>query len=231
MVSLAFFAAPLHAGASRDCVAADTDLITLNVDEVFNGTEGAVAIWVSMDAMSANGRFVFFRADNGNLIHIRWTNASDVVTWTYTANSTNETHTHSTTEDGVWHHYGMSWSDSGEITRYYVDGAEVGTDTTLGTWAGTLVNQALCQNSLSATEILDGRVAYFELWNRAITGAEFAQSHRCPGSVVKGLVSYLPLWEPGDTYQDLSATGQDGTNTGTTESFSGPPVSLCGSNT
>lgn len=71
-----------------------------------------------------------------------------------------------------------------------------------------------------------GRIAHAQAWNRGITDDEMQQARWFPGSIPDGLLVYHPLWGLNTTEPDLSGNGNSGTATSTTESFSGPPVSI-----
>lgn len=221
-----FLPAALYAGASRDCVQAESDRITLSAAG-FSAAAGTFAVWAAVDPMSADGTVVTIRVNNQNFIEVSWADIPDRINMLYRAgNVTEENLLPAINEDGVWRHYVISWSVAADTVNYWVNGVADTPDGTLGTWSGTPTITICSRNT--GTISLDGRVAHFELWDRALTDVEVAEDYHCPGSVVSGLVNWLPLWEDGDTYVDLSAAGQNATNTGTTASSSGPPVSLCG---
>lgn len=72
--------------------------------------------------------------------------------------------------------YVITWSKSGDVVKYYIDGDLYGSDTGLGEWAGSLHTAYTVIGSGIATgaafAIWSGSIAPVALWNKALTAEE-----------------------------------------------------------
>lgn len=135
---------------------------------------------------------------------------------------------------GVWYHFAWTYSGGALLSNsnVYEDGVSQslvdhfqGTldPGTMDTSSGTL--KIGWRNQTAGVDDMDGLIAHFHTYNRALSEEEVQEIMYNPTAVVNGLESYHPLIGPSATYvNDFSGNGFDGTATGTAASDDGPPV-------
>ena len=129
----------------------------------------------------------------------------------------------------VWAHAAFVYTFSTKTAKLYVNGVEVSYATqTVGD--GTAFNDA--DNSLSIgrsnigveTQVVDGDLAFAELFSRILTINEIRQLMSYPGSMGNSWKGFWPLWGTAFPEPDYSGNGNNGTVTGATKGAGDPPV-------
>ena len=133
--------------------------------------------------------------------------------------------------NGKWIHFIGTWQSGGNVDCYVdgVENEEADTGTATGTIGYGAFDTFIGRNQLDIA-FFDGLISDVHLHTRRLSASEREEVRWKPGSVTNGLIGYWPLREPGTNPQiaDLSGNGNHGTNSGSSESFSGPPVTFLG---
>ncbi|MHC4336255.1 MAG: LamG-like jellyroll fold domain-containing protein [Planctomycetota bacterium] len=140
-----------------------------------------------------------------------------------------------------WHHIAGTYSGNEASTgiNIYHDGVVVDdTDDNSGSYTGMSDTSTPlylgCINSSTgltcgtdATNLWDGAMAYFAVYDRELSAVEVNELMWCPNSIPDGRIIYTTLIDE-STIDDISgsATQHNGTNNGTATLTDGPPVSL-----
>ena len=134
---------------------------------------------------------------------------------------------------GVWQHiaYVYNADSNANLPKMYLNGV----DTTVS------VNQAptgtrdpdtsdifIIANRIAQTTGWVGDMCHCQAWDRSITDAEVLEVMHKPGSVPRNTVGYWNLFGVNSPEIDYSVNTNDGTVTGSTVSFNGPPINRAG---
>lgn len=141
-------------------------------------SEGTAMIWGKMAnaGVWTDGaeRFMFIlRVDGNNRIWIQKDNANNAMEYWYKAGGVSETLAVPGLTTTDWMCLGITWSKSANIVSYYYNGLPVGTDGTLGVWAGNLgatVTVIGAKSTVPAT-VWHGYLNHFVAYGRALTPA------------------------------------------------------------
>ncbi|MHC4843954.1 MAG: LamG-like jellyroll fold domain-containing protein [Planctomycetota bacterium] len=214
----------------------------------------SLVIWVKYESFDGAGYLLLKLADGGacdadqrvfamSSVDDTGTRRSNFITYWDLAgtDSTSEVYQNTITT-GTWYHIVALYDGTTDVDGYsrlslYMDGTEQTKHASLGTdsWnAGDDMNDSTSQlsvgNGADSDTVcgygsrLDGLLAYPAIYDRVLTAAEINQLMHCPGSVTDGLVGYWPLTDSSTQY-DQSPNSNNGTNSGTTASTNGPPIS------
>ena len=153
------------------------ELYTATLAGTFNGAEGTVLGFVKMSGAGvwADGvqRWIcFLQADANNYVRISKATGANTFVFFYNAAGTGELQipTLSLTD---WFMVDMTWSASGDVVTYGINGAASGSDDTgLGTWAGALASSSTQLGGLNAAGVHDGYLSHWAVYSRALTRAE-----------------------------------------------------------
>ena len=153
------------------------DACELRTMDGFLGDEGTVLAWAKV-ADWEDGLYrhlVDLRIDASNYIFIRTTDTNNRLAFSYLAGGTTESNNiNSLTETGFMC-IAMTWSKSGDIVSYYLNGAANGTaDTALGTWVGDLDSASTTIGAKNDTpdSVWDGPIGPVALWNTPLSATE-----------------------------------------------------------
>lgn len=117
------------------------DILTENgstgLVDIFDYAEGSIFMWIKHETWTGITDYVFnLRVDNSNRMII-FIGAANRVEYHYIAGGVDRTIFQSGVT-GSWHSVGISWSVSGNATKFYFDGAQLGaTQGAPGTFVGT----------------------------------------------------------------------------------------------
>jgi len=131
----------------------------------------------------------------------------------------------------AWHHVAIVWDGSVTASNLliYVDGATVAHSTDTN-GSGSANSEAAVEfvigNMQNGARTFDGQIAYVHYYNVELTTDEINEIMNLPGSVLRGLQLYIPMFGEDATELDLTGNGNDGVATSSVESFNGPPVTL-----
>ncbi|OGX35649.1 MAG: hypothetical protein A3B73_05555 [Omnitrophica WOR_2 bacterium RIFCSPHIGHO2_02_FULL_63_39] len=181
------------------------------------GSGGTVAVWVKLDTLSggtnvkglvtvSNAHFRLFLDTNDKWrVIIKDTLLANVVDIYYG-------NTVATPTLGNWVHFCITWDTS--VARFYVNGAETGSDSTVTTTYATLNGETvyLASDRLTASRYLDGALDDVRIYTRALTASD-----------VRELVGNGPLaWWKFDENTGTSAA--DATGNGYTGTLAASPA-------
>lgn len=112
-----------------------------------------------------------------NFVRFLKTSTNNQFQWTLISGGTTKTITKSTFSPLTWFHVAITVDLAAGQMRAYLNGAQEGaTQTSLGTWAGTIAT-ARCQIGAQTTVPAlpwNGRIAHSALWNRVLSPSEIA---------------------------------------------------------
>lgn len=133
----------------------------------------------------------------------------------------------------VWNHvaYVYDADSASNIPKMYINGV----DTTVSvnqTPVGTRDSDAdfifIIGNRVAQTTGWVGQMCHCQAWDRFITPEEVLEVMHKPGSVPRNCVGYWNLFGVNSPEIDYSINTNNGTVTGTSESFNGPPINQSG---
>ena len=146
----------------------------LNTD--FNGAEGSVSLWFKAadEAMWSDARnyyLVNFTSDTGDFIFVRKQYNSTNIMFGYRSGGTEKYYQANITNKTSWNNIAFTWSDSADQLKVYVNGTNVDTKTTLGTWGGSLTTTQSVIGSANTTPTTPwkGNIAHVAVWNTPLT--------------------------------------------------------------
>jgi len=135
----------------------------------------------------------------------------------------------------AWNHIVVSWDGSINASGVdiYINGTEATYQTTqnaVGSREDDAPENLIIGNRVVGDVTVDGLLSNFRLYNVALNAGDAQTAMNCMNQPVRGLIGQWSFLESGTnpTLIDTSGQGNNGTNNGTTESISGPPVSWCG---
>ena len=160
--------APLYDGTNDFA-----DVQTATLAAAFSGAAGTIAAWAKVNAAGiwTDGSWNYIArlaVDNNNEIKLIKTNTNNRLEFTYNAGATSKTvYKDSMTETG-WMHLALTWDKTADQVKAYYNGSQEGTtQTTLGTWAGSLSNARI--GAYNATLFRwHGWLADVALWTSAL---------------------------------------------------------------
>lgn len=179
------------------------DVYSTNLRDLFDGDEGTLLAWarVSDSGVWTDGalRYVaFFMVDANNVVLIRKSMTNNTLTFEYHAGGVTEFVNHSGMSTLGMMCLALTWSKTADIVRAYVDGVQVGTSSTLGTWAGTLASTKATwgANTTAPWEVWSGDIAHCALWKKALTPTQIgdlAKLYVMPSSILSAETASPPL--------------------------------------
>ena len=149
----------------------------------FNGDEGTllvtakvtdIGVWADGGARYLAKLYV----DGSNVVQILKESADNTIGFYYTAGGSQEDKLVGGMLDTDFVCYVITWSKSGDVVKYYIDGDLYGSDTGLGDWSGslhaayTVIGSAIATGAAFA--LWSGSIATVALWNKALTADEIS---------------------------------------------------------
>lgn len=149
----------------------------LNTD--FNGQLFTVAGWAKVSAAGvwtdATARTLLrLRVDANNDLNIARTTTDDTLRAIYVAGGTSK-NVSTTLSPTAWFHWAVTVSLAGDVLKFYINGAQVGsTQTGLGTWAGALTSTVCVIGAVSTVpgSVWSGLSAHVLLYNTVLSDAQ-----------------------------------------------------------
>lgn len=139
--------------------------------------------------------------------------------------------------DGNWHFVVCNFDRSGNLDVYIDDMSSTAASSSITAQNASLNNDGAFElgrrNAGAGTNNYDGILAYPKMWkSKLLNEAERKQLLYCINGTQEGLQfdSYLTLVNASGELIDYSVNQNHGTDSGTTTSSDGPPVSWCGGN-
>lgn len=147
----------------------------------FNTAEGTAHAWIRVASAgvwtdATERRICEFQADSSNRVRMLKSTTNNRLTIEYRAGGTIETINVDSQSSLNWLHVAITWSKTAEEVRAYVDGALVGTSTTLGVWAGALLSTRCCigANDTTGATPWSGYLAHIALWTYPLSVGQIA---------------------------------------------------------
>jgi len=153
----------------------------------FNGAEGTLLAWARVSGAGVWTdvtwrRVAVLKADTNNTIVLTRTSGNNQLACYYKAGGTELSNITSAIGGTTgWFSLGLTWSATGNVVQYYLNGATAGSnDTGLGTWAGSPAS-TLCvigADSTVPSSVFSGDIGHVALWNTPLTAAQIASISR-----------------------------------------------------
>lgn len=171
---------PLFDGSNDVC-----NVYTTTFRDAFSGVAGTVMAWAKVSGSGVwaelTARRVFsFAVDSNNYVRIFRPTATNRLDFKYEAGNVTETVALAGLTTVDWMHVVVTWDKNaganGEVKAYYA-GAQTGsTQTSLGTWAGSLETTKVCigANTTTPATVWDGYLAHVAVWDSALAAATIA---------------------------------------------------------
>jgi hypothetical protein len=166
--------------AAYDGSTSKLTVLSAELAAAFNGAAGTLMLWAKVSAAGVWTDGVFRRAFNfqvnaQNYIQIL-RGGNGQLYYYYSAGNVLESVTLGSLSTTDWMHLAITWDlaagADGEVKAYY-NGSQTGaTQTSLGTWAGTIVAANIGSSTTDPTNVWSGSLAHAILLNRAATAAE-----------------------------------------------------------
>ena len=160
------------------------NLYSAGLNGDFSGAEGTIAFWAKPSAAgvwtdSTYRWFVEFFVDVNNWVFIRKENTDNTILFNYTAGSTQE-QLSVEFSSGPFFHVAMTWSAAADAVVYYLNGINRGSDSALGTWAGSLAvdKSAFGWSPANNDFYWSGNIQHGILLNRPSTQPEITELMR-----------------------------------------------------
>ena len=180
-------------------------------------SKGTYSIWIKFNgAISLNANFIKASVDSSNQISIAYINSTSKFRFTYKAAGTAQKAEVATTEevDGNWTHLAMTWDTSADELKGYVNGVQVGgTQSSLGTWSGTISSCYFTRNTLASDNYFKGYIDEVSVFNEVIDISDlYNGGYPVDVSGLSDLIGYWKMEEgTGTSIADSSGTGNTGT--------------------
>ena len=210
---------------SRTFENSENDYITVSYSSELDVSNITVAAWINpVDNNTSNVQVLMGRNSGGtSIFQFDYDSQQNWLRFPIWTGPTVPTTGGGSITGSVWQFVAATYD--GSNVRIYIDGVLSGGPTAhaAGMVTGS-VDLYIGETDTTPTFDWDGEMAYVHYYDRALSLVELQAIERCPGSDIKGLVGYWPLTDSSTQY-DYSGNGLDGTNTGTSASTDGPPVS------
>ena len=189
----------------------------------FNKAKGAYSVWVNLDAITSGSSLIIkISVDSSNQIGI-WMKNDGNIRAQYTGGGSSKNAETSLSGgdviegDGDFHHLYMTWDTSADEMKAYLDGTQFGsTQTSLGTFAGTVARCRIGANSVnaSASNFYNGKISEVAFFNDT-PSVGFVYNGGSPIDLTgtAGLIGYWKFEEGTGTSTTLDSSGK--ANTGT----------------
>jgi len=158
------------------------DIYSISLRDAFDGATGTLAIWGKVSGVGVWSddtirRLVNLRVNSDNFVQIlKRGSGSDDLRWSYKAGGTQED-VDLTTTTTDWFHAAITWSVAADEVKAYFNGSQTGsTQTGLGTWVGSIVEDGTNIGALTETPtfVWDGYLAHWAVWTKALTAAQIS---------------------------------------------------------
>ena len=148
-------------------------------------TIGSISVWVALENTflkgSTAGKIIKLGVDTNNYIDITFDATAYRFNGVYkaggTASSVNSSLVYNSGYGPTWHHFGLTWTKAGDAVKFYVDGLQQGTtQTSLGTWSGTMASDLMVVGALSTAPlgVVTGWIARLGIWSVVLPAATMA---------------------------------------------------------
>ncbi len=203
------------------------------LDNIFDGG-GAITVWVNATTAPAN-TFPRVVTKNNAAGNVGWrleTSATPSYLMFYGFSVTSSTWLIGFSFS-VWIHLGFVYNSDSDanIPKMYLNGVDT-TVTLTTTPVGTRDDDSslifMIGNRANLDSAFEGSMCHLQAWDRIITEEEVKEVMHKPGSIPRGMVGYWNLFGNNSPEVDYSVNVNNGTVTGTTVNFDGPPINRAG---
>lgn len=152
------------------------NILTAGLTAGYNHDEGTLFAWVQLeDAEWTDGTkrniAIVSQASPGRSAVLQKSNASDVVEAAHYSEATCYCHTHDQTGVNDFFTVALTWSVTGDIVDYFING--VSKEHKHGQTAGNIVlDAAFIGSQTGAANYWKGKIAHVAIWTKALTAAE-----------------------------------------------------------
>jgi hypothetical protein len=159
------------------------DIYSLTLRAAFPGAEGTLLLWFKVAnagvwADSTNRRIVGIVAGNANnRVLVTKTSTNGRLAFAYSAGGTHETLNDDGHSETTWLPLALTWSKTADQFKVFISGSQVGsTQTGLGTWDGTLVEDdtLIGAAAKTPTTVFNGYIAHVALFGSALSPGAIA---------------------------------------------------------
>ena len=146
----------------------------------FSGAAGTVHAWYKVSAVGVwtDGtvdRVIYLAVDADNFLAMSKNSGNNELAWYYEANTTVESVVLGSLSTLDWFAMTMTWSGAADEMKAYYNGAQTGsTQTTLGTWVGSIATSFIGSTSNVPAHPASGNIAHVAVWDRVLTATEIA---------------------------------------------------------
>jgi lysophospholipase L1-like esterase len=152
------------------------------LNTAFTPAECSMMTWIQVTEAgvwsdTTNRHALTIRADVSNRLVLLKTTTNNTLQALYVAGGTSKNVAYTPDAPLTWLCLATTVSVSGDVLRFFVNGAEVGTAATgLGTWTGVLASTAntIAAANTSSASPWTGNLAHAAVWSRVLTPAEVA---------------------------------------------------------
>lgn len=182
-------------GDGRTCVliAAEGGFVnwySAGLSTAFNGKEGTLAFWAKVPGAfwtdGVSHTFARMYGDANNNFVILKTAVNGRIEFDYTANGTQAQYRREDSNETTWLAIALTWSDTNDRVRVYVNGTKISTDISIATWGATSLNSIAAALGAQRTDsptylsLAGGWLAHAVLLNREATAPEVAAFSTLP---------------------------------------------------
>lgn len=157
------------------------DAYSVSFRDAFNGAEGTIAFWAKVSAAGVweDGtarRFFHFKGGAQDYLRITKSNSNNVIEWNYESGDAKKTVLKTSISETGWMHIAMTWSKTGDAMKAYYGGSQEGsTQSSLGTWAGTLgADTIVGAGTDDPNNPTSGLIAHFGVWTTPLGASDIA---------------------------------------------------------
>jgi hypothetical protein len=156
------------------------DDVSVKAVNPFNGAEGTLLIWAKVSAAgvwtdgAARG-MVYLVVDANNKIFLAKNSTDNQIIVDYKAGGTDELATFAATSLNFMA-VAATWSQSGDSVKWYLNGAQAASATSIGTWAGTpaATTTVIGAGTTVPANVWSGSLAHCALWSKALSADQIA---------------------------------------------------------
>jgi len=178
---------PIQSGIGDGHTAPDFDgtndyvgAYSVSLRAAFDGTEGSVIGWAKVSGsgtwIDGNTHIILdVGGDANNYVMVYKGVGANRLDFVYQANATFET-IQVTMSPIAWFHWAITWSDSADEVKAYVDGSQQGTtQTSVGTWGVPLSLLLIGTTAGPPNMTWEGGIAHTAIFDRALLAGEIVE--------------------------------------------------------
>ena len=177
------------------------DIYSSSLNTNFLGSQGTISIWAKFtSAEISDGNdgtdYIFsIAADGNNYIFLRQDSSTGLL-YSFSGSSTANTGLLTPTNITDWNCYTITWDKAADTINYYLNGVFVGTDSTVGTWAGSLssTRAVIGARLTDTTNAGNGTLDDFRFYNYVRSTKEIIEDVSGGANTLLGKPSPVSYW-------------------------------------